>query len=81
MIELLKGIGLVDQSVLLVIAEPNAEIEGSARNLPKVGVIRAAGLNVYDILRSEKLVMTQDAVALVEARLSAPKSESGGDAS
>ena len=61
--------------------EPNAEVERSARNLPRVGVIRAAGLNVYDILRSQKLVMTKDAVALVEARLRGAKDESGEDES
>jgi len=76
MLDLLKGLGLEGQSVLLVIAEPNAEIEGSARNLPAVGVVRAPGLNVYDVLRSDKLVMTKDAVAQVETRLTSLKSAS-----
>ena len=78
MVALLAGLGLDGQSVLLVIAEPNPELEGSARNLQSVGVIRAAGLNVYDVLRNEKLVMTKDAVARVEERLTAAK---GGSSS
>jgi len=77
MLELLKGLGLEGQKVLLVIAEPNAEVEGSARNLPSVGVVRAAGLNVYDVLRSDKVVITKDAVARVETRLAALKKGSG----
>jgi large subunit ribosomal protein L4 len=76
MLELLEGLGLAGASVLLVIAEPNAQVERSARNLPFVGVIRAEGLNVYDVLRSAKLVMTKDAVALVEARLNTVKQSS-----
>ena len=81
MVELLNGLGLAGESVLLVIAEPNAELEGSARNLRAVGVIRAEGLNVYDVLRNKKLVMTKDAVALVEARLKVETTASGEAAS
>jgi large subunit ribosomal protein L4 len=78
---LLNGLGLAGESVLLVIAEPNAELEGSARNLRSVGVIRAEGLNVYDVLRNKKLVMTKEAVALVEARLKVETTASGKAAS
>jgi large subunit ribosomal protein L4 len=81
MVALLDSLGLAGASVLLVIAEPNAEVEISARNLPHVGVIRAPGLNVYDVLRSQKLVMTKDAVAEVEARLSVEKRVSAEAAS
>jgi large subunit ribosomal protein L4 len=81
MVELLDGLGLTGSSVLLVIAEPNPEIERSARNLPHIGVIRAPGLNVYDVLRNQKLVMTKDAVAEVEARLTVDKRASAEAAS
>jgi len=80
-IELLDSLGLSGASVLLVIAEPSVEIERSARNLPYVGVIRASGLNVYDVLRNQKLVMTKDAVAEVEARLSVEQRASAEAAS
>ena len=40
----------------------------SARNLPGVNVIPAAGANVYDILKHDTLVLTKDAVAKLEAR-------------
>lgn len=40
----------------------------AARNLPKIDVLPVAGLNVYDILRREKLVLTRAALAGIGAR-------------
>ena len=59
------------QSALIVIAEADARIERSARNLPKVKVLRVEGLNVYDLLRYEHLIMTESALRLIEERLAA----------
>lgn len=68
--EVLTKLGIED-SVLLVLAEPNRPLELSARNLPQVSVVRAEGLNVYDILNHERLLMVgEGAVAKVEERLS-----------
>ena len=45
-------------------------------------VIRAPGLNVYDVLRHEKLVLTRDAVEAIETRLgSVGKRAPGAEAS
>ncbi len=41
----------------------------AARNLPHVDVLPQQGANVYDILRRDKLVLTQAAVEKLEARL------------
>src|SRR5882672_2221945 len=41
----------------------------AARNLPKVDVLPEQGANVYDILRRDTLVLTREAVQLLEARL------------
>ena len=41
----------------------------AARNIPKIDVLPIEGLNVYDILRREKLVLTRSAVDALEARL------------
>ena len=38
----------------------------SSRNLPDVTLLPAQGLNVYDVLRHETLIMTRGALALVE---------------
>jgi large subunit ribosomal protein L4 len=42
----------------------------SARNLANVALVPAAGLNVYDILKHDTLVMTKAAVNAIEERLS-----------
>jgi large subunit ribosomal protein L4 len=42
--------------------------ERAARNLPDVDVLSVAGINVYDILRHDKLVLTKAAVEALEAR-------------
>jgi len=40
----------------------------AARNLPNVDVLPVQGINVYDILRREKLVLTKAALENLEAR-------------
>ncbi|HLK26531.1 MAG TPA: 50S ribosomal protein L4 [Caulobacteraceae bacterium] len=54
----------------LVIAGP--EVDGAfrlaARNIPGVDVLPNAGLNVYDVLRRQTLVLTKAAVEGIEAR-------------
>ena len=42
----------------------------AARNIPHIDVLPNAGLNVYDILRADKLVLTKAAVEAIEARFS-----------
>jgi large subunit ribosomal protein L4 len=56
-------------NALIVINETNAHIERSARNLPLVKVLRVDGLNVYDLLRYEHLILTKDALKSLEERL------------
>jgi large subunit ribosomal protein L4 len=41
----------------------------SARNLADVALLPVAGINVYDIMRSDKLVLTTAAIKAIEARL------------
>ncbi len=40
----------------------------AARNIPQIDVLPIAGINVYDIIRREKLVLTKAAVDALEAR-------------
>ena len=51
-------------------AEVDANFAMAARNIPNVDVLPNAGLNVYDILRADKLVLTKAAVEAIEARFS-----------
>lgn len=55
----------VDEALLVTEGAGDA-VEKSARNIPGVKPLDAAGLNVYDILAYNKLVITKDAVARVE---------------
>jgi large subunit ribosomal protein L4 len=72
-VEMLEGLGLAGESVLIVIAEAEVHLERSARNLPGVSVLRVAGLNVYDVLRHSRLVMTQAALTAAQERLTKGK--------
>lgn len=71
-VEILEALGLADGSVLIVIEEANPEVEASARNLPGVGVVRVEGLNVYDLLRHQRLLITKGAIGRLESRLAVP---------
>ncbi|MDE2466663.1 MAG: 50S ribosomal protein L4 [Alphaproteobacteria bacterium] len=62
-----KKLGL--GNALVVDGEFDLNFAMSARNLNHVSLVPADGLNVYDILRSEKLVLTRAAVKAIEERL------------
>jgi large subunit ribosomal protein L4 len=49
-------------------AEIDMGFARAARNIPDIDVLPVAGINVYDILRRRKLVLTKAAVAQLEAR-------------
>ena len=72
---MLDALSLAGKPVLIVIAAEDRFVEGSARNLPGVSVLRVAGLNVYDVLRHQQLLLTKDAVAAIAERLG----EAGGE--
>lgn len=56
-------------SVLIVDgAEVQEGFARAARNIPKVDVLPVQGINVYDILRHDMLVLTKAAVEALEAR-------------
>ncbi|HLC08670.1 MAG TPA: 50S ribosomal protein L4 [Methyloceanibacter sp.] len=49
-------------------AEVHAAFARAARNLPNVDVLPVQGINVYDILRHDTLVLTKAALEALEAR-------------
>ena len=54
---------------LFVVGEKDEVVEKSARNIPYVKVLRAEGLNVYDIIRHDQFVVTLDALKRIEEAL------------
>jgi large subunit ribosomal protein L4 len=58
----------VTNALVIAGAEVDANFKLAARNIPNVDVLPNAGLNVYDVLRRQTLVLTKDAVDGIKAR-------------
>lgn len=58
-----------DARVLIVLAEPIADVIRATANLEKVLVTQASRMNVYETLLAEKIIMTEQAVRALETRL------------
>lgn len=69
MIGVLNNLKIGDRKALIVQAEENENVVKSARNLPGVSTLNSDGLNVYDILTHDHLVLTKDAVGKIEEAL------------
>ncbi len=57
-----------DNALIIDGAELDVPFARAARNLPNIDVLPVHGINVYDILRRKKLVLTKAAVQALEAR-------------
>ena len=71
MLGILDALGVAGDSLLIVLPAGDPHVERSARNLPRVSVIRAEGLNVYDVLRHRQILLTREAALAVQERLGA----------
>ncbi|MGM0665575.1 MAG: 50S ribosomal protein L4 [Thermodesulfobacteriota bacterium] len=54
---------------LIVTAELNGVLEKSARNVPRMKVLRCEGLNVYDVLNHEHLFVVEPAIEKIQEAL------------
>ena len=68
-----EKIGLKN-ALVIAGAEVDKNFGLAARNIPFVDVLPNAGLNVYDVLRRDTLVLTREAVEAINVRLGADKS-------
>ena len=59
----------VSKSAVLVDSVDNTKLKLSVQNLPKHQFLPPEGVNLYDVLRFEHLVLTKKAVAALEERL------------
>jgi large subunit ribosomal protein L4 len=57
-----------DNALIIDGAEMDMNFRNAARNLRNIDVLPVAGINVYDILRRGKLVLTKAAIDALEAR-------------
>lgn len=62
-----SGLGLTS-ALIIDGAEVNNGFAQAARNIPQIDVLPIQGINVYDILRRQKLVLTKAALDALEAR-------------
>jgi len=58
----------LDNALIIDGAELEPAFARAARNIPNIDVLPVQGINVYDILRRKKLVLTKAAVAALEER-------------
>jgi large subunit ribosomal protein L4 len=65
--EILKNFDL--DNVLMVTEKPDGNLEKSSRNIRGVKLLRAEGLNVYDILTHKHLLFAESALGIVEEAL------------
>jgi len=54
---------------LVIIANDNTNLQLSARNVKDVKVLKSEALNIYDVLKYQSIIFTQDAVRKVEGAL------------
>ncbi len=67
-LQIMEKLGL--KKSLIVVAEHDRNLELSARNIREVKVLMAVGLNVFDILRFDTLVITRSALETIDKALS-----------
>jgi large subunit ribosomal protein L4 len=75
----------LNNALFITGAEVDTNFALASRNIPNIDVLPTAGLNVYDILRRQKLVLTKAAIEAIEARFADEKTTSakasvGGEA-
>lgn len=68
-IRAILGVLGAERSALIVLAEKDTNVELSVRNLPGVDCIAVEGVNVYDLLSHEKVVLTEAALGALQERL------------
>ncbi len=56
-----------DQSVLVLLAQRNENIERSVRNLPDAQTLRANYLNIRDLLQYDKVILPLDALDVIKS--------------
>jgi large subunit ribosomal protein L4 len=67
---ILKNLGVQDQKTLFLVPEKDVDLTRASRNLYRTLVLPTEGMNVYDLLRFERLTILKDALPRLSERLS-----------
>lgn len=70
MIEVLSNLKISDKKTLLVTSVADKAVHLSARNLQRVSTMSAAGLNTYQVLNADVMVVTESALGVIDDNLS-----------
>jgi len=68
-IDVLNNFKIADKKILLVLHESNNFVILSTRNLPNVKTVTASQLNTYDVLWSQRMLITEEAIKQIEENL------------
>ena len=69
MMSLLNTLKIADKKVLFVVADFSENVILASRNIGNIALISANELNVLDLVNSDVVVMTNDAIKMIEEAL------------
>ena len=69
--QILASLGLSGHKTLIVVDKADTSTSLSFRNIPRVKVISVEGVNVYDVVDAESLIITSGALGKIQERLAA----------
>ncbi len=65
-IDFLNNFEMANNKTLLVINEPKENLYLAARNLKKAKIVHASGLNTYDILNANNIIISEDSFEAID---------------
>jgi large subunit ribosomal protein L4 len=68
-LNMLKKFNLENTKTLMLANDANTHVYLSARNLPRMKVIRACDLNTYDVLHAKQLIIFENSVAEINGMM------------
>jgi large subunit ribosomal protein L4 len=71
----------VDRSALIVLGERDEAVARASRNLPEVRAVTPGGLNLLDVLKFRKIILTKSAAEAIATQLTTPISRGKAAAS
>ena len=69
MVKLLAGLG-IEKSAMVVLDQADEKVTLSSRNIPGIKVCLVEGVNAYDLLAHQNLIVTESALKKIEEKLS-----------
>ncbi len=65
-LEIINVLPVKEKKTLVIIADPDVKVEKSARNLPKVKMIKSQNINILDLLSYSGVLFTEKAIDSLE---------------